>query len=64
MFDFLFIISRTNRKAFEDGLAEIGYPKDRVVYFRNLSQLQEFLKGFMRGSDLIVFENDLPDNYL
>lgn len=64
VFDFLFIISRTNRRAFEDGLAEIGYPKDRVVYFRKLSQLQEFLKGFMRGSDLIVFENDLPDNYL
>ena len=63
IFDFLFIVSRTNRKAFAEGLAEIGYPKDRAVYFRKLSELQAFLKDFVRGGDLVVFENDLPDNY-
>lgn len=64
IFDFVFLVSRTNRRAFGEGLAAIGYPAERFVCFGTLSRLQDFLKGFLQRGDLVVFENDLPDNYL
>ena len=63
-FDFVFVISRTNRKAFAAGLAAIDYPPDRVLYFKSLAEFQRFLAEFIRPGDVMVFENDLPDSYI
>jgi UDP-N-acetylmuramoyl-tripeptide--D-alanyl-D-alanine ligase len=47
----------------QEGLSEANYPADRVKVFDSLFDAQDFLKHYLRSGDVVLYENDLPDQY-
>lgn len=46
-----------------EGLEEAGFPKANAHRMENLDQATAFLAQNGRPGDVVLFENDLPDNY-
>lgn len=58
--DIFVIMNKTNKEALFEGAKEFG----REIYFANTRQEQkEILKKVVKAGDVVLFENDLPDNY-
>ncbi|BBM70809.1 UDP-N-acetylmuramoyl-tripeptide--D-alanyl-D-alanine ligase [Rhodothermus marinus] len=47
----------------QEGLREAGFPDDRIRVFRSLFEAQDFLKTYLQPGDVVLYENDLPDQY-
>ncbi|MBI4642006.1 MAG: UDP-N-acetylmuramoyl-tripeptide--D-alanyl-D-alanine ligase, partial [Candidatus Tectomicrobia bacterium] len=47
----------------QDGLKEGGFPGERMVVVKSLREATERLKEVVKPGDVVLFENDLPDNY-
>ncbi len=45
------------------GLREGGFPPERTHVVRSLAEATDRLKGILRSGDIVLFENDLPDQY-
>jgi UDP-N-acetylmuramoyl-tripeptide--D-alanyl-D-alanine ligase len=43
---------------------EGGATADRLIITANLSEATERLRDLLRAGDAVLFENDLPDNYV
>lgn len=72
--DYVVVVGETNRKAILTGLSSIQHPtrfdrKDRrasniqQIAVKNLNEAMERLKEIVVPGSLILFENDLPDQY-
>ena len=59
--DTLVVVTRVNRDALVTGAERSG--RARVVVVDTLAQAQEELKSMLRLGDVVLFENDLPDQY-
>ena len=58
--DLLIVVGRPNREALLEG-AERG--RARTVAVASLEDAQAELRGFLETGDVVLFENDLPDQY-
>ncbi len=47
----------------QEGLREAGFPEAQVRVFKSLFDAQEFLKTYLQPGDVVLYENDLPDQY-
>lgn len=45
------------------GLTEAGFPEERIATFASLTEATGHLRKILRRGDVVLFENDLPDNY-
>ena len=45
------------------GLADAGFPDDRVVVVKSLFEARDHLATWQRAGDVVLYENDLPDQY-
>ncbi len=45
------------------GLTEAGFPEERIATFASLAEATGHLSKILRRGDVVLFENDLPDNY-
>ena len=45
------------------GLIEGGMPRENIRFSKSLNKANEELNGFLQKGDVVLFENDLPDNY-
>lgn len=61
--DIVFLVGPKRTKPIYDGLMEAGFSPDAVQVFRSLSEASEELWKLARPGDVVIFENDLPDNY-
>ncbi len=61
--DIVFLIGPKHTKPIYDGLMEGGFKPDAVQVFASLSEASEELWKLARPGDVVIFENDLPDNY-
>ncbi len=61
--DVVFLIGPKHTKPIYDGLMEAGFNPDAVQVFKSLSEASEELWKLARHGDVVIFENDLPDNY-
>ncbi len=61
--DLAVLIGDEQTAAIREGLAESNYPDDRVKVFGSLFDAQDFLKQYLRSGDVVLYENDLPDQY-
>lgn len=48
----------------QDGLAVANYPLSSLFVATDLNNASAYLKSIMQPGDVILYENDLPDNYL
>ena len=52
-----------NKKAIRDGLVEGGLDEAKIHEAASLEDAQLILQKICQAGDVILFENDLPDNY-
>ena len=61
--DYVIIDSSINYDAISSGLIFAGFDEDKIIQVVNLSQAVEMLGKYATNNDVVLFENDLPDNY-
>lgn len=61
--DVVFLVGPKHTKPIYDGLIEGGFSEDAAQVFRSLNEASEALWKLARPGDVVIFENDLPDNY-
>lgn len=57
------LVGAKRTKAITDGLEEVNFPKNRIIIVNNLDEATQKLGGIAKPGDVVLFENDLPDNY-
>lgn len=46
------------------GLKEAGFPADKIIVFESAKQAHSKMSGIVKPGDVVLFQNDWPDNYL
>lgn len=46
-----------------EGLKENGFDKSKIIWFSTAQEAHDAIKNIVRVSDVILFQNDWPDNY-
>lgn len=46
-----------------EGLLEGGFPEERICVVRSLFEARDLLRPLLRDGDVVLYENDLPDQY-
>ena len=62
--DTVVIVNKINFDAIREGLLEEAFLEDNIYQAENLEKAKEMMKDFLKQDDAILFENDLPDNYI
>ena len=57
------IIGTHNAVMLINGLVEGGMDRENIKFAKTLNKGNELLNEIMREGDVVLFENDLPDNY-
>ena len=61
--DYVIIDYASNFKAISEGLKSANFDEDKIIQVANLTQAVEILNKLAKKDDVVLFENDLPDNY-
>ncbi|MBP5466538.1 MAG: hypothetical protein J6Y43_03135 [Clostridia bacterium] len=61
--DIVIVVGKHNAEMIINGLVESGFSKDKVIFTKNLKRGNDELNAIMQKGDIVLFENDLPDNY-
>lgn len=61
--DYVIIDSTINYDAISSGLIFAGFDESHIIQVGNLSQAVKMLNTLASANDVVLFENDLPDNY-
>lgn len=61
--DYVIVDSTINFDAINAGLIYAGFEKDHILRAGSLSQAVQVLNTLAQPDDVVLFENDLPDNY-
>ena len=61
--DLVILVGRTRTAPILDGLKKANYPEKQIYVANNLDEAQQHLTKHVTPGDVVLFENDLPDNY-
>ena len=61
--DYAIVVNETNREAIKGGIDEGGFPAEKVYLAANLTDAHAHLATILRAGDVVLYENDLPDNF-
>ena len=61
--DRVILVGRNRTAPILEGLKTANYPKERVSIAANLAEVKDYLAKLLKPGDVVLFENDLPDNY-
>lgn len=61
--DYVIIDSAINYDAISSGLIFAGFDENKIIQAVSLNQAVELLQNIAKPDDVVLFENDLPDNY-
>lgn len=61
--DLALLIGPKRTQPIREGLIEAGFPEDKILSFKRLKEAQQHIKGIVQPGDVILYENDLPDQY-
>ena len=61
--DYVILIGEKRTYPIYEGLMEVGYNEDKIFIVNNLEEATVQIQRIARPKDIILFENDLPDNY-
>lgn len=62
--DLVLLIQNSNTKFFLQGLKERNYPENKIKIYESSQKMQDDLKNILQTNDVVLFQNDWPDNYL
>ncbi len=61
--DLVIIIGKHNAVMLINGLVEGGMDRENIKFAKSLNKGNMLLNAIMKEGDVVLFENDLPDNY-
>ncbi|MBO7149439.1 MAG: UDP-N-acetylmuramoyl-tripeptide--D-alanyl-D-alanine ligase [Clostridia bacterium] len=61
--DKVIVVGKHNAEMIIKGLIEAGMDKENIKFAKNLNKGNEILNEMLEEGDVVLFENDLPDNY-
>ena len=61
--DLAVLVGEEQTAPIREGLAEAGFPDERVRVVSSLFDAQEMLDRHLEAGDVVLYENDLPDQY-
>ena len=61
--DEVFLVGEKHTAPIREGLLREGFREDRIHVFGSLSDAIKYLRTIEQPGDVVLYENDLPDNY-
>ena len=61
--DYAIVVNATNRDAIKSGIEEGGMPAEKYFLADSLNHAHAQLSQILRPGDVVLYENDLPDNF-
>lgn len=61
--DIVIVIGKHNAEMIINGLTEEGFNRENILFAKSLNKGNEMLNEILTEGDVVLFENDLPDNY-
>lgn len=61
--DYVIIVNEVNKVKITEGLQSAGFDESKIIHALSLIEAKLKLKDITEKGDIILFENDLPDNY-
>ncbi len=61
--DIVIIVGRHNAEMLINGLLEGGFDRENIKFAKSLNKGNQLLNEIVKEGDIVLFENDLPDNY-
>lgn len=61
--DYAIVVNVTNRDAIVEGMHSAGMEPEKIFLADNLNQAHEKLSAILQAGDVVLYENDLPDNF-
>ena len=61
--DLVILVGPTRTRPILDGLQAAEYPSQQIIVALNLEEVKQHLATQVQTGDVVLFENDLPDNY-
>ena len=61
--DIAILVGKRHVQPIVDGLLKAGFPQEQIHVVASLDESTKVLHGIMREGDVVLYENDLPDNY-
>ncbi len=62
--DYVIIVNRVNLDSIKSGIESQGYDMSKVFTVDTLMEAKQKLQEIVKPNDTVLFENDLPDNYI
>ena len=63
MCDYVIIVNQVNKEKIAEGLKDAGFDESKILYAISLIDAKLKIKELAKKGDIVLFENDLPDNY-
>ena len=61
--DYAILVGEKRTRPIFEGLLESNFKLDNIIVVNNLSEATVELGKISKSGDVVLFENDLPDNY-
>ena len=61
--DYVILVGVEQTKALQCGLAAKNYPERALFVATDFAAAKQHLEQILQAGDVVLFENDLPDNY-
>ena len=61
--DYAILVGPNRTKPIQRGLEASGFAKENTFVVESLTKATEVLGSITKPGDIVLFENDLPDNY-
>jgi UDP-N-acetylmuramoyl-tripeptide--D-alanyl-D-alanine ligase len=62
--DYVVLVGPEQTRPIREGLADRGFPADRILTARQTEEVADQLDGIVAPGDILLYENRLPDTYL
>lgn len=62
--DFVIIVNKVNFESIKEGLDNKKFKEENISQAETLEQAKILMKEILQPGDTVLFENDLPDNYI
>jgi UDP-N-acetylmuramoyl-tripeptide--D-alanyl-D-alanine ligase len=62
--DYVVLVGPEQTRPIREGLAEAGFPPERIRVVRHADEVADQLAAIVRPGDVLLYENRLPDTYL
>ena len=61
--DKVILVGNNQSENIKKGLLEAGFDEQNIIIKQSLFEVTNFFKTFLQSGDVVLLENDLPDNY-